>query len=49
MTKQRGFTLFELVLVIVITGVIGAVATIFFKPAMDAYFATGRRAAGGRG
>ena len=45
MTKQRGFTLVELVLVIVITGVIGAVATIFFKPAMDAYFATGRRAA----
>ena len=45
MTKQRGFTLVELVLVIVITGVIGAVATIFFKPAMDAYVATGRRAA----
>jgi MSHA biogenesis protein MshO len=45
MTRQRGFSLVELVLVMTILGVIGAMATIFFKPAMDAFFATTRRAA----
>jgi MSHA biogenesis protein MshO len=44
MTTARGFTLLELVLVIVITGVMGASFAMFFKPAMDAYFDSRRRA-----
>ena len=40
----RGFTLVELVMVIVITGVIAASLVTFFKPALDSYLDTSRRA-----
>ena len=42
--KSRGFTLVELVMVIVITGVIAASLVVFLKPAIDSYFDTRRRA-----
>ncbi len=42
---QRGFTLVELVMVIVIMGVIGAVVSVFMKSPIDAYFSSARRAA----
>jgi MSHA biogenesis protein MshO len=40
-----GFTLIELVMVIIIMGVIGAIVSVFMKSPIDAYFDTGRRAA----
>ncbi len=42
---QRGFTLVELVMVIVIMGVIGGIVSVFMKSPIDAYIASGRRAA----
>jgi len=43
--KSRGFTLIELILVILILGVMAAVMVVFLKPAFDTYIDTGHRAA----
>jgi len=40
---QRGFTMVELIMVIVILGVISGVVAVFMKNPIDAYFATARR------
>jgi MSHA biogenesis protein MshO len=42
---QRGFTMIELIMVIVILGVIGGMVAVFMKSPIDAYFASARRAA----
>lgn len=44
LTRARGFTLVELIMVMVITGVLAGSMTVFFKPAVDSYLAVGRRA-----
>lgn len=44
-TPQRGFTLVELVMVIVIMGVIGGMVAVFMKAPIDAYLDSARRAA----
>jgi MSHA biogenesis protein MshO len=44
-TPQRGFTLIELIMVIVILGVVGSMVAVFMKNPIDAYFASARRAA----
>jgi MSHA biogenesis protein MshO len=44
-TFQSGFTLVELIMVIVIMGVIGGMVSVFMKSPIDAYFASARRAA----
>lgn len=42
--QQRGFTLIELIIVIVLLGIIGAVVSVFMKAPVDAYLASLRRA-----
>lgn len=42
---NQGFTLIELVMVIVLMGIIGTMVAVFMRGPIDAYFASGRRAA----
>jgi MSHA biogenesis protein MshO len=42
--RAGGFTMVELVVVIVVTGVIAATLTVFFRPAIDGYLASRNRA-----
>lgn len=43
-SAQRGFTLIELIMVIVLMGVIGGMVAVFMKSPIDAYFDSARRA-----
>ncbi|MDD5029973.1 MAG: prepilin-type N-terminal cleavage/methylation domain-containing protein [Rhodoferax sp.] len=43
-SAQTGFTLVELIMVIVLMGVIGGMVSVFMKSPIDAYFASARRA-----
>lgn len=42
--KSHGFTLVELIVVMVVTGVLAGILVVFFRPAMQNYLAAGRRA-----
>jgi MSHA biogenesis protein MshO len=44
MRQARGFTLVELVVAIALIGILAAVASLYIAPALNAYFASGRRA-----
>lgn len=44
MKTQSGFTLVELIVVIVLTGIVGVSVAFFFRPAIDAYLDARRRA-----
>jgi len=44
-SRQRGFTIIELIMVIVILGAIGGMVAVFMRGPIDAYFASARRAA----
>lgn len=44
MRKHRGFTLVELIMVIVILGGVGGMVAVFMRGPIDAYFASARRA-----
>jgi len=43
-TRRSGFTLIELIVVMVVTGIIAASVVVFFRPAFNSYVAVGRRA-----
>ena len=44
MRRAHGFTLVELIVVIVLIGVMGGTMVVYLRPAMNAYFTAGRRA-----
>jgi len=44
-SREHGFTLIEMLMVIVIIGVIGTMVAVFMRAPVDAYFASARRAA----